>query len=240
MQQPASASPHPPPLSLLSGQGGDIDTGGGRHCAVPSCNRLDFLPFVCARCANAYCLDHRLFVHHVKCPGGIPDNVLVRCPVCERPVPGTGIAVTSPDILNRTVMDHIDRGCLDPAPASRSTRPRCGARKCSELSLAPCRDCALPCCAKHRFPKDHACAAASSSAPPSINSSRNASKSNSPALPAKLPPSKNNNISVIVPGISHSMPSTQVNNAVAAHIDAGCPKPKAAASSSLMGWLGLG
>ena len=31
----------------------------GRHCALDSCHRLDFLPFQCDLCHLSFCLDHR-------------------------------------------------------------------------------------------------------------------------------------------------------------------------------------
>ena len=31
----------------------------GRHCALDSCHRLDFLPFDCSLCHLSFCLDHR-------------------------------------------------------------------------------------------------------------------------------------------------------------------------------------
>ncbi|XP_030831893.1 AN1-type zinc finger protein 1 [Strongylocentrotus purpuratus] len=31
----------------------------GKHCSINSCNRLDFLPFVCTGCAGVFCLEHK-------------------------------------------------------------------------------------------------------------------------------------------------------------------------------------
>ncbi|XP_063768997.1 AN1-type zinc finger protein 1 isoform X4 [Eleginops maclovinus] len=31
----------------------------GKHCHIESCNRNDFLPFVCGLCSGVFCLDHR-------------------------------------------------------------------------------------------------------------------------------------------------------------------------------------
>ncbi|PWY64769.1 hypothetical protein BO70DRAFT_366918 [Aspergillus heteromorphus CBS 117.55] len=44
----------------------DLDSIG-RHCALPYCNVLDFLPFRCSSCKATFCLDHRSETAH-KCP----------------------------------------------------------------------------------------------------------------------------------------------------------------------------
>ncbi|OPJ83606.1 AN1-type zinc finger protein 1 [Patagioenas fasciata monilis] len=31
----------------------------GKHCGVPECRQLDFLPFVCDGCSGVFCLQHR-------------------------------------------------------------------------------------------------------------------------------------------------------------------------------------
>jgi predicted nucleic acid binding AN1-type Zn finger protein len=36
----------------------------GRHCALESCHRLDWLPFQCNNCSLHYCLDHRTPTSH--------------------------------------------------------------------------------------------------------------------------------------------------------------------------------
>ena len=36
----------------------------GRHCALESCHRLDWLPFQCERCHQHFCLDHRSAASH--------------------------------------------------------------------------------------------------------------------------------------------------------------------------------
>ncbi|KAI5795494.1 hypothetical protein DFH27DRAFT_565616 [Peziza echinospora] len=38
----------------------------GKHCDIPSCHMLDFLPFKCESCNGTYCLDHRTETAH-KC-----------------------------------------------------------------------------------------------------------------------------------------------------------------------------
>ncbi|KAL7275895.1 hypothetical protein RUND412_001138 [Rhizina undulata] len=38
----------------------------GKHCDLPYCHRLDFLPFVCESCKGTFCLDHRSETAH-KC-----------------------------------------------------------------------------------------------------------------------------------------------------------------------------
>ncbi|PYH97449.1 hypothetical protein BO71DRAFT_373226 [Aspergillus ellipticus CBS 707.79] len=43
----------------------DLDSIG-RHCDLPYCNQLDFLPFRCSSCKRTFCLDHRSETAH-KC-----------------------------------------------------------------------------------------------------------------------------------------------------------------------------
>ncbi|RAK97988.1 AN1-type zinc finger protein [Aspergillus ibericus CBS 121593] len=44
----------------------DLDSIG-RHCQLPYCHQLDFLPFRCSSCKGTFCLDHRTETAH-KCP----------------------------------------------------------------------------------------------------------------------------------------------------------------------------
>ena len=50
----------------------------GRHCALDSCHRLDFLPFECDHCHLSFCLDHRT-----------PHNHSCTVPVPPQPQPAT-------------------------------------------------------------------------------------------------------------------------------------------------------
>ena len=45
----------------------------GRHCALDSCHRLDFLPFECDRCHHSFCLDHRT-PHTHSCTAPAPPE----------------------------------------------------------------------------------------------------------------------------------------------------------------------
>ena len=45
----------------------------GRHCALDSCHRLDFLPFDCDQCHLSFCLDHRT-PHTHSCTAPAPPQ----------------------------------------------------------------------------------------------------------------------------------------------------------------------
>ena len=52
----------------------------GRHCALESCHRLDWLPFQCDHCHESFCLDHRSAASHscASVPAPSPPPSLVR------------------------------------------------------------------------------------------------------------------------------------------------------------------
>ena len=51
----------------------------GRHCALESCHRLDFLPFQCDHCHASFCLEHRTVASHscASAPAPSPPPSLV-------------------------------------------------------------------------------------------------------------------------------------------------------------------
>ncbi|KAI7844293.1 hypothetical protein COHA_002091 [Chlorella ohadii] len=123
----------------------------GRHCAVPDCQQIDFLPFKCGSCGKVYCLEHRM----CPCRSASQDTVLV-CPLCARSVivpPGQ-----DPDVA----FDRHTRGECDPSNYDRVHRkPRCTAPGCRERLTSTnsytCRDCGVTVCLRHRLPADHKC-----------------------------------------------------------------------------------
>lgn len=123
----------------------------GRHCAVPDCQQIDFLPFKCGSCGKVYCLEHRM----CPCRSASQDTVLV-CPLCARSVivpPGQ-----DPDV----VFDRHTRSECDPSNYDKVHRkPRCTAPGCREKLTSTnsytCRDCGVTVCLRHRLPADHKC-----------------------------------------------------------------------------------
>ncbi|KAJ3400027.1 hypothetical protein HDU80_007341 [Chytriomyces hyalinus] len=143
-----------------------MEDGGlhmGQHCAHDSCQRLDFLPFKCVHCNHFYCETHTKFAFHKSCPG-LNDNIVVQCPVCQRPIPHATTLASHVEV-NNLISDHIDAGCTDPLleAQSRKRARQCDATvgtaktRCSASALTNCRDCSGQFCAKHRFYADHAC-----------------------------------------------------------------------------------
>ncbi|KAJ3095120.1 hypothetical protein HK100_005912, partial [Physocladia obscura] len=236
-------------LKMEIGRGGDILTGGGKQCAVETCRRLDFLPFACRLCNQNYCFDHRLAIHHVGAGCSGRDNTVVLCPICGQPVSGTSTLLTAELELNRIVAEHMDSGCSANNTNAQPNKNKCRVRKCNNKSLAVCRDCSAAFCAAHRFPADHSCLSAASLSsslssspivpsrqilrpPPNHQPASKASLSPK-AKPVPVIPDRANPIPVVcpvchknVPGATTSMSPNDVNDIVARHIDAGCPKPK--------------
>ncbi|TNY20406.1 hypothetical protein DMC30DRAFT_255388 [Rhodotorula diobovata] len=151
----------------------------GRHCSDDSCRQLDFLPFSCPACKLPFCQQHwRPSTGH-SCPSYDPalaDNRIPSCPLCSTPVsfpPGTD--------PNGPMDAHLSLSCpvlhphLAPSPSSSSSRranacraPKCRTKLVVPITCAHCRDAFCP---AHRFPSDHACAAARRAAPSPSSSS---------------------------------------------------------------------
>lgn len=53
----------------------------GKHCAFPDCHQLDFLPFVCKDCGQAYCQEHRTSASH-QCLAAQREPDTLLCPLC--------------------------------------------------------------------------------------------------------------------------------------------------------------
>lgn len=124
----------------------------GVHCAVTTCNQLDFLPVKCDACKSRYCNDHWTYDAHT-CPQKHTRNVQVPvCPLCDKPVPTP--KGTSPDA---TVSAHLDRDCQE--KARRKTKNKCSLKKCkqTEFIKVSCERCHQNFCLKHRHPTDHEC-----------------------------------------------------------------------------------
>eukprot|EP00887_Chlorella_sp_A99_P000849 scaffold5.g849.t1 len=133
----------------------------GRNCAFAGCGQLDFLPFQCAGCHKAFCLEHR--THH-RCPAAAADQgSVIVCPLCARAVK-IGPA-EDPDL----VFDRHSRTDCDPSNYERvHKKKRCPVQGCRErlttINTYLCRDCGATVCLRHRLGTDHACPGRQSSA----------------------------------------------------------------------------
>lgn len=128
----------------------------GENCSLPTCKRLDFLPFACGLCNKSYCRDHRDFTHHVGCPGIAQNRQAPVCPLCKQVVPGA----SSSSERNAAIDHHIEQGC--PSPQAETNRRkkanRCAIEGCRKSELVPlkCSRCNKIHCIRHR---NHACGA---------------------------------------------------------------------------------
>jgi len=130
----------------------------GAHCDEADCNQLDFLPFECDGCGGFFCAAHRTYRGH-GCANKAADQgrTVVVCPDC-----GDSIERAAPGQAEREILDeHARSGRCDPA---RKRKPACPVRRCREAltfsNRIRCKGCGLEVCLRHRFPRDHACAAA--------------------------------------------------------------------------------
>ena len=62
----------------------------GAHCCLKYCKTKDFLPFVCNKCNQTFCLEHRTCKAH-ECPkADVDDVMLIICPICSMKIRITG------------------------------------------------------------------------------------------------------------------------------------------------------
>jgi predicted nucleic acid binding AN1-type Zn finger protein len=124
----------------------------GKHCALPSCKQLDFLPFTCTSCNQVTCLEHRTFIAH-KCPAHKShEAIALQCPICERIIPVADGSQSADQVMDA----HIAQGCKKP----QSVKPlKCAVKGCKTKSAqqSDCKHCGFSFCLGHRFPDDHKC-----------------------------------------------------------------------------------
>lgn len=127
----------------------------GKHCDVPHCHQLDFLPAKCDKCGMITCGEHISPRAH-KCKNASQgDRRVPQCPVCQKLVrlqPGTD--------ANDCVELHIRSGCTKLiASTGKSSSKRCRHPRCRVKPLRPivCDQCHKGFCAGHRFPDEHHC-----------------------------------------------------------------------------------
>ncbi|CAG8583202.1 4596_t:CDS:2 [Ambispora leptoticha] len=130
------------------------DLGG--HCHKTSCKQLDYLPFKCSYCKNAFCHEHSKPQDH-DCPSA-PQGDGARvptCPICNAPVP-----VNKGEDPNIRMERHIANDCR-PAPKTTSTKPfnSCSVQNCKQRVAVKllCSGCGKNYCIKHRLEVDHMC-----------------------------------------------------------------------------------
>merc|ERR1711974_562342 len=113
--------------------------GIGSHCAIRSCNRLDYLPVKCQYCQLTFCSAHGYSVESHACSAQhlVKDVTVELCPTCKMR-------------LNK-----------DKKHECKSTRKKrkCVQSGCRSKILIPlkCSDCFQQVCPVHRFPTDHNC-----------------------------------------------------------------------------------
>ncbi|PRP86777.1 zinc finger, AN1 type domain 2B [Planoprotostelium fungivorum] len=114
----------------------------GKHCSFPGCSQLG--------CKSIFCIEHRSFASH-NCTQIFLRSV-PECPICSTPIP-----VKSGEDPNRTIDEHISRGC----PKAPSALNKCSFTKCQSKEVVPivCELCLHNHCFRHRHPEDHQCSA---------------------------------------------------------------------------------
>ncbi|RLM86188.1 zinc finger AN1 domain-containing stress-associated protein 17-like [Panicum miliaceum] len=133
----------------------------GAHCDEADCNQLDFLPFECDGSGGFFCAAHRTYREHGCAKAADEGRTVVVCPDC-----GDSIERTAPGQAEREILDeHARSDRCDPA---RKRKPACPVRRSKEAltfsNRIRCKGCGLEVCLRHRFPRDHACAATASAA----------------------------------------------------------------------------
>lgn len=158
--------------------------GAGNHCAVPTCNRLDFLPYPCDACKNIYCETHRGYAIHECREGYTRDRIVPSCPICNKLVPSKP-GQTVDQAMNR----HINDGCASVNQKGRTYKNKCSHLKCKKRELVEmhCKTCRLNFCMSHRFEDDHNCAGRASAAATAASKRRQPeSTTSAPAQPKRV------------------------------------------------------
>ncbi|KXS17874.1 hypothetical protein M427DRAFT_54122 [Gonapodya prolifera JEL478] len=151
----------------------------GIHCALPTCNQLDFLPFKCQYCFSKFCQDHwKVDAHDCKSkpPDYLVDARTTVCPLCDKVV-----SVARGDDPNEMVDLHIRLGCPPTLPSSSSSSSllaptpsgstlgtsSCPVPRCNYKGpvVVRCENCGVVHCVRHRNPRDHSCPSLSSRTP---------------------------------------------------------------------------
>ncbi|KAL3085234.1 hypothetical protein niasHS_010303 [Heterodera schachtii] len=126
----------------------------GKHCSVPDCRQLDYLPITCDACSRILCKQHRTYDAH-SCTESYKKNVQFPiCPLCQQTVP-----IKRGEKPDLRVNEHIERDCRSELAKKGRWAPKCGVKNCFRRELVPmvCKDCAVHFCLSHRHQSDHQC-----------------------------------------------------------------------------------
>eukprot|EP00053_Salpingoeca_punica_P009826 m.88388 g.88388 ORF g.88388 m.88388 type:complete len:258 (-) comp15183_c1_seq1:1419-2192(-) len=131
-----------------------MDMNLGKHCALPDCRQLDFLPYKCDACGKITCHEHRQYAAHGCTESYRKDVIVPSCPKC-------GVVVESRpgEDPNIAMNEHIENGCVSPRSGRKIYPNSCHAKGCKarEAMQLICSECHLNHCLRHRFPTDHQC-----------------------------------------------------------------------------------
>ncbi|KAK7677764.1 hypothetical protein QCA50_019316 [Cerrena zonata] len=138
----------------------------GQQCSEEHCHLIDFLPFKCEHCAQAFCGEHfRPQAHKChKYDEHQHNRVAPPCPFCSTP-----IAIPPGEDPNIRMERHFNDDCPVTSGQSgkKSTTPHCARAKCNKVLWSPirCDKCSQQFCPAHRFPNDHSCVSSSKATP---------------------------------------------------------------------------
>ncbi|KAF9464221.1 hypothetical protein BDZ94DRAFT_1257299 [Collybia nuda] len=130
----------------------------GKQCSHPSCLLVDFLPFKCQHCEEAFCQEHfTVSAHHCpKYDESKHNRVAPDCPFCHTPV-----AVRPNQDPNVRMEEHFNNECsvITGKTGKARTMPICARVNCKKVLFQPiqCNSCKDTFCPAHRFPADHNC-----------------------------------------------------------------------------------
>ncbi|KAI8139732.1 hypothetical protein BJV82DRAFT_242346 [Fennellomyces sp. T-0311] len=126
----------------------------GKHCSLPSCKTLDFLPITCPFCQKTFCGPHGLPADHDCSQWERVDRRVVQCNACQNMV-----MVPDGSRVEQALEQHVCR------PLEPVQKKKCGVRGCREFEqhkiVLPvhCDACDQDFCLKHRLKMDHGCPA---------------------------------------------------------------------------------
>ncbi|TRM64107.1 hypothetical protein BD626DRAFT_557352 [Schizophyllum amplum] len=129
----------------------------GKQCHHETCHLVDFLPFKCQHCTEAFCQEHFLPNAHA-CPKYDEtkhNRVAPSCPMCNVPV-----AIRPGQDPNVRMEQHLERECSAmTGVAPKKSGPVCEKVRCGKVLVSPirCDRCRKQFCPSHRFPSDHTC-----------------------------------------------------------------------------------
>ncbi|KAI3410126.1 AN1-type zinc finger protein 2A [Globodera pallida] len=97
----------------------------GKHCTVPECRQLDYLPIICDACSRILCKQHRTYDAH-GCTEAYKKNMqFPLCPLCQQPV-----SIKRGEMPDLRVNEHIERDCRSDLARKKRFAPKCGMTNC--------------------------------------------------------------------------------------------------------------